>query len=111
MIKQHKNLAIEIFKTLNNLNPEYMKDIFVKNESPYQLRDNARHTNDLKIHRFKGFTYGSCSLINLGPMVWNALPNEFKYAMTLSKFKMLIKTWDGPRCTCKMCTALDPQSV
>ena len=28
LIKQHKNLAIEIFKTLNNLNLDYMKDIF-----------------------------------------------------------------------------------
>ena len=111
LVKQHKNLAIEIFKTLNNLNPEYMKDIFAKNENPYQLRDNTRHTNDLNINRPKGFTYGSCSLRNLGPMIWNALPNEFKYAMTLSKFKMLMKTWDGPRCNCKLCIALEPPNT
>ena len=111
LIKQHKNLAIKIFKTLNNLNPDYMKDIFVKNESPYQLRDNARHSNDLKTHCYKGFTYGACSLKNFGPMVWNALPNELKYATTLSNFKNLIKIWDGPRCRCKMCTALNLPSV
>ena len=31
LIKQHKNLVVEIFKTLSSLNPDYMKDIFVKN--------------------------------------------------------------------------------
>ena len=59
LIKQHKNLAIEIFKTLNNLNPVYMKDIFVKNENPYYLRNNDRHLNDLETHNFKAFTYGN----------------------------------------------------
>ena len=49
LIQQHKRLAIEIFKTLNNINPEYMKDIFIKNESPYNLRDNSGHENDLVI--------------------------------------------------------------
>ena len=62
MIKQHKNLAIEIFKTLSSLNPEYMKDIFVKNRHTYNLRNNLRHVNDLELQNFKGFTYGECSL-------------------------------------------------
>ena len=110
LIKQHKNLAIEIFKTLNNLNPDYMKDIFVKNENPYQLRNNERHENDLVIHRFKGFTYGECSLKNLGPTVWNALPTEFKNSTNLQNFKKLIKTWDGIICKCKMCAALNPNN-
>ena len=28
--KRLRNLALEIFKTLNHLNPEYMKEIFYK---------------------------------------------------------------------------------
>ena len=52
LIKQHKNLAIEIFKTLKSLNSDYMKDIFIKNENPYRLRDNARHENDLVMSRY-----------------------------------------------------------
>ena len=108
LIKQHKNLAIEIFKTLKNLNPDYMKDIFVKNENPYQLRDNSRHENDLNNTSFKAFTYGECSLKVLGPNIWNALPIEFKSSNSLSVFKSLLKTWDGPRCDCKMCKAINP---
>ena len=103
LIKQHKNLAIEIFKTLNNLNPSYMKSIFTKNENPYRLRDNSRHVNDLLVSNYKAFTYGECSLRVLGPKIWNALPNEFKNAKSLYTFKQLIKTWDGPTCSCKMC--------
>ena len=80
LIKQHKNLAIEIFKTLRSLNPDYMKDIFIKNENPYRLRDNARHENDLVMSHYKAFTYGECSLRVLGPKIWNALPIEFKNA-------------------------------
>ena len=33
LIKQHKNLAIEIFKTLMNLNPNYTKDITINTET------------------------------------------------------------------------------
>ena len=43
LFKQHKNLAIEIFKTLKNLNPDYMREIFTKNENSCRLRDNSRH--------------------------------------------------------------------
>ena len=105
LIKQHKNLAIEIFKTLKNLNPDYMKEIFIKNENPYRLRDNARHSNDLVVHSFKAFTYGECSLRVLGPNIWNALPIEFKNAKSLFTFKKLLNTWEGPNCRCKMCNS------
>ena len=33
-IKRLRTLALEVFKTLNNLNPDFMKDIFYL--SPYQ---------------------------------------------------------------------------
>ena len=82
-------MAIEIFKTLNDLNPAYMKDIFVKNENPHVLRNNERHENDLEISSYKGFTYGECSLKNLGPYIWNSLPTEIKNSKSLSAFKKL----------------------
>lgn len=108
LVQQHKNLTIEIFKTLNDLNPNYMKDIFTKNENPYNLRNNLRHENDLLNQDFKAFTYGECSLRVLGPKIWNSLPTEFKNAKSLHCFKKLISTWNGPRCSCKMCLALNP---
>ena len=32
-IKRLRNLATEIFKTVNNLNPSFMKDIFTSKEN------------------------------------------------------------------------------
>ena len=96
-------MAIEIFKTLHNLNPAYMKDIFTRNENTYNLRNNSRHENDLLPQRYNAFTYGECSLRILGPNVWNSLPIDMKNAQSLQVFKNLINTWDGPTCNCKIC--------
>ena len=98
LIHRHRQVAVEIFKTLYNLNPPFMKDIFTKNK-----RENSRYPNNLTTHMQKGFTYGENSIKSLGPKIWNSLPNEFKSHMTISKFKNLIKTWDGSSCECNMC--------
>ena len=83
----------------------------IHEDNPYQLRDNSRHTNDLENPRFRAFTYGQCSLRILGPKVWNALSIELKNCKSLNMFKKLIKTWDGPRCSCKMCASLNPHDA
>ena len=87
-----------------------MNDIFSKNQNGYNLRDNSRHENDIKTQNFKAFTYGECSLRVLGPSIWNALPTDMKNRDSLLAFKILIKTWDGPRCLCKMCKAINPDT-
>ena len=88
-----------------------MKDILVKNQNPYNLRDNSRHQNDLKNQNFNAFTYGECSLKVLGPKIWNALPTDFKNSESLHVFKNLIKIWNGPTCNCKMCKAMNPPEI
>ncbi len=47
-------LAIEIFKTLNDMSPLYMKDVFIQKEVTYGLRD----VNHLVQPKFKTVTYG-----------------------------------------------------
>ncbi len=46
-------LAIQIFKTLNDMSPLYMKDIFIPKEVTYGLRD----VNLLVQPKFKTVTY------------------------------------------------------
>ena len=87
-----------------------MNDIFSKNQNGYNLRDNSRHENDIKTQNFKAFTYGECSLRVLGPSIWNALPTDMKNCDSLLAFKKIIKAWDGPRCLCKMCKAINPDT-
>ena len=67
-VKRLRKLALEIFKTLNNLNPEYMKEIFYKTTNlthrPFNIKVNQNNTTK----------YGNKSLRSLGPHIWNSLP-------------------------------------
>ena len=67
-IKRLRNLALEIVKTLKNLNPEYRKEIFYKTtnltDRPFNIKVNQNNTTK----------YGNKSLRSLGPHIWNSLP-------------------------------------
>ena len=47
-VKRLRNLALAMFKTLNNLNPEYMKEIFYKTANvthrPFNIKVNQNNT-------------------------------------------------------------------
>ena len=79
-------LCIEAFKTLKNLNPSFMKDIFKIKSSRYSLRK----FNDLQHYRPNQVTFGSNSLRSLGPQIWNGLPNKMKTVENLNSFKNMI---------------------
>ena len=85
-IKRIKQLDIEIFKTVNNLNPDFMKNIFTSKQNACVC------PLDLLVRSHKTATYGNKSLTILGPKIWNALPIEIKRE-TLSKFKEYVKLW------------------
>ena len=85
-VKRIKQLAIEIFKTVNNLNPDFMKNIFTSKQNACVC------PLDLLVRSHKTATYGNKSLTILGPKIWNALPIEIKRE-TLSKFKEYVKLW------------------
>ena len=71
-IKLLRVLAIEIFKIVNNLNPNYMKDIFKPKLHP-KVRP-----NDILVKHHNTITYGTKSLKALGPKIWNQLPEDIK---------------------------------
>ena len=71
-IKRLRNLALEMFKTINDLNPKFMKSIF-------SAKLNARvRPNDILVQACKSATFGDKSLATLGPKIWNALPQNIK---------------------------------
>ena len=96
-IKRLRTLALEVFKTVNNLNPDFMKDIFYL--SPYQTHKKY----DIFVHSRNTASFGDKSLRALGPHVWNSLPENIKSTDTISVFKNFIKNWYGPKCKCKNC--------
>ena len=101
-IRCMRYLCIEIYKTLNNLNPGYMKDIFQVQQSAYS----TRRPYNIKVPRVNQRTFGNRSIRYEGAKTWNHLPNSFKLAETLEIFKSLIKTWEGPNCKCNFCKHL-----
>ena len=61
-------LALEVYKTLNNLNPVFMKDYFV----PKTTGHNLRLKNPLYIPRARTTKNGIRSLSFQGPKIWNS---------------------------------------
>jgi len=100
-VRRLRLLATEIFKTLNDLNPPYMKDIFKLNTRRAET-GNDRLIVQAQISR----RYGSYTLRSLGPKIWNKLPSDLKNSVSLESFKTLIKSWSGPKCHCGSCTYL-----
>ena len=98
-ISRLRSLCVEIYKTVAKLNPPFMQDIFKLK----QITRSARNPNELYHHRPNQVTFGSKSLISLGPKIWNALPKEIKLAENIQTFKRTIKQWDGSTCNCNIC--------
>ena len=75
-------LALQKLKTLNNLNPYYMKEIFFKTT-------NLTHRPlDIKINQDNTTKYGNNSLRNLGPHIWYPLQSEIKKETEYENFKI-----------------------
>ena len=99
-VKRLRTLKLEVFKTVNNMNPECMKEIFYKKafsmHRPFNLEVNENHTTK----------YGNKSLRYLGPHIWNSLPNQIKKETDYTKFKELINDWFGVKRKCNLCSFL-----
>ena len=99
-VKRLRILALEVSKTLNNMNPEYINEIFYKTafttDIPLNLEVNENHTTK----------YGNKSLRCLGPHIWNSLPNQIKKETDYTKFKEFINDWFGMKCKCNLCSFL-----
>ena len=92
-------LAIEVYKCINGLNPKYLNDLFIVKNCKYNLQD------DSVINRNKVQTtnYGLKSFKDYGAKIRNVLPDCCKGAVSLDEFKVLIKSWNGQKCSCSVC--------
>ena len=98
-VKRLRSICTEIYKTANDLNAPYMKELFIPRNSTYALRG----SQNLSVPRVNQTTYGLKSIRYQGPKIWNSLPADFHKASSLDEFKNLMKTWNGPTCNCNFC--------
>ena len=71
-----RSLCVEIFKTVNNISPPFMKDIFCENDNGRTVRE--QNLKNLIVKRKRTVTFGTNSLTVLGPKLWNNLPSHLK---------------------------------
>ena len=97
--KQLRALATEIYKSLTDTNPEFMKDYFSIKVVPYTLRNR----NALRIPPARSTYYGTNSIHFRACLLWNMLPNSLKESQSLLEFKYKIKRIRKIDCSCTIC--------
>ena len=98
-LKRIKVIACEVFKSVKDLNPVFMKEMFCMKENVHNMRDNHK----LQMKKFKKIRYGKGSFSYYGAHIWNMLPPHYKECINVASFKKLLSTWEGPNCKCSIC--------
>ena len=91
-------LALEIFKTNNDLNPSFMKSIFCPSQHNYNTRNMLlEHPNPRTV------SYGLESVGYKANQIWNCLPKTIQTANDIKTFKNLLSKNKTNLCTCNLC--------
>ena len=83
-VKCLETLELEVFKTLNNLNPAFMEEIF------HRTKQLSHRPNNIQVNDHKTAQYGDKCLRTLGPHIWNSLPEHMKAEANFIKFREYI---------------------
>ena len=93
-------LAIETFKIVNKIAPEFLASLVTAKNVDYNLRK----SNLLKLPEAKTLTHGVCNLSYQSARLWNSLPNHLKDSLSLGIFKNKIKQLNLKQlCQCRLC--------
>ena len=98
----HQNiqlLAIEMYKTVNNLPGGNLSEFFVKNNHNYNLHSRSELTVPGIITVFKGQN----SVSYFGSVIWNSIPAELRGINSFQVFKSEINAWRPANCPCRLC--------
>ena len=89
-VQRLRYLCAEIHRTVNDLNPSYMKNVFKKSDTIRSKQ--MQPQNNFIVPQSSYYEFGTKSLTSLGPKIWNSLSVNIKSAETFEVFKKLIKT-------------------
>ena len=79
-------LGIEICKTMKQLNPVFMQNIFSFQSSTNLSRSQRNPYDLLLLHRPNQTNFGTNSPRALGPKIWNGVPNKMKSVENINVF-------------------------
>ena len=99
---RNKAIAIQVYKSLNNISPPYLCDLFTVNATHYGLRNECL----LEQPRVTTTTHGLLSVSYHGAKIWNSLPVFVKQSTSLNLFKKNIKKINQPLCNCSFCSII-----
>ena len=97
--KYLKHLVIEVYKSLMNLNPEFMRSFFKNNPIPYNLRNG----NICILLPTRSSQYGISSVQFRGSLLWNNLPRLVKESASGKDFKQKLNHVQQIHCFCVAC--------
>ena len=98
-------LMTEMYKTKSDLNPPFMKDIFMERNISYNLR----HGSDAQLPKVRTTSFGIETTVYLGNKLWQLIPQDIKKSSTLPIFKKRIRCWNGDECNCRLCKTYIPK--
>ena len=87
-------LAAEMFKVHKNMSTELIQGLFCVRQTRYNLK-NPYH---FAIPSVNSVYHDSESISNLGPRIWNLVPDRLKELNSISSFKSEIKRWQPEIC-------------
>ena len=100
-VNRLRTLCIEIYKSINNINPMYMNGIFKLRETSRAVRSNYKI--NLDVPAINQVSFGDKSLRYYGPKISKTIPFHIKLSENLEAFKNIIENWNGVSCKCKVC--------
>ena len=97
--RQLHALICEVFKSLNNLNPEFMWSYFVFKNITYNIRNGPL----LRLPSAKSTSYGINSVLFRACLLWNSLSQSVKYSESIAELKTKMKNLGNIDCSCILC--------
>ena len=89
-------MATEIYKSLADVNPDFMKPYFIKKEMPYNIRNKCA----VKLPSANSTYYGINSVLFRVCLFWGRLPLSVKQNQSPFQFRSNMKTLRYIVCSC-----------
>ena len=92
-------LVTEIFKSISQINPEFLWSFF----KPKKLSYNLIKGPILNLPKTQSTFYGTNAIHFRGSLIWNNLPAKVKSSNSVFEFKTKIKNLGNIDCRCLIC--------